>query len=171
MYFPKVVVLLSTAATIQAISLEGLTNDVVHYAREIKLPGMIAGKRALRNPFEGRQDGCPEVWGSIAEELKWRFLANGECTDAARAAIRAAFHDCFPGQGCDGSLFLAQEFTRERENGGLAPISEDLGKLAQAKGVSVADMFQFAGGEFHKIVILPSRLFAFLCAHRPQPTR
>ncbi|KAJ9668120.1 fungal class II heme-containing peroxidase [Coniosporium apollinis] len=105
---------------------------------------MSAVKRAFRNPFEERQNECPEVWGSIAEELKWRFLANGECTDAARAAIRAAFHDCFPGQGCDGSLFLAQEFTRERENGGLAPISENLGKLAQAKGVSVADMFQFA---------------------------
>lgn len=104
-------------------------------------------KRAFPNPFEARQKKnkeCPKVWKEIGKQLKKQFLANGECTDAARAAIRAAFHDCFPGNGCDGSLFLAQEYLRPIENGGLETIAQNLGALAAEKGVSVADIIQYA---------------------------
>jgi hypothetical protein len=36
---------------------------------------------------------CPAVWSEISTILTGNFLADGQCTDAARAAIRAAFHD------------------------------------------------------------------------------
>lgn len=62
------------------------------------------GKRALITVAEtvgdaveglvGRgKEECPKVWWEISEVLTAQYLANGECTDAARAAIRAAFHD------------------------------------------------------------------------------
>jgi hypothetical protein len=44
-----------------------------------------------------RRGGCPAVWSEISTTLTAQFLADGQCTDAARAAIRGAFHDCFNG--------------------------------------------------------------------------
>lgn len=44
-----------------------------------------------------KRQGCPAVWTEISTALTAQFLGNGECTDAARAAIRGAFHDCFNG--------------------------------------------------------------------------
>lgn len=62
------------------------------------------GKRALSSvteTFNGAVDAlvgrggeeCPAAWFEIAEVLTAQYLADGQCTDAARAAIRAAFHD------------------------------------------------------------------------------
>jgi hypothetical protein len=53
-------------------------------------------------------EACPAVWTLISSTLTEQFLADGQCTDAARAAIRSSFHDCFNG-ACDGSLILANE--------------------------------------------------------------
>jgi hypothetical protein len=84
--------------------------------------------------------------------------AAGQCNDLARAAIRVAFHDCASwerrlgngngtgGGGCDGSLFLAGEYTRA-ENAGLERSAPQLGAMAKGYGVGVADFFQFAAGE------------------------
>jgi hypothetical protein len=44
-----------------------------------------------------KREGCPAVWSEISTTLTAQFLGDGQCTDAARAAIRSAFHDCFNG--------------------------------------------------------------------------
>lgn len=69
------------------------------------------------------------------------------CTPDARAAIRAAFHDCFPGTGgCDGSLILAGELEWNQSRG-MEFIGSVLKDKAAAHGVGVADIIQFAAGE------------------------
>ncbi|KAF2139326.1 class II peroxidase [Aplosporella prunicola CBS 121167] len=87
---------------------------------------------------------CPSVWNDVVSELNGLFVSGGQCNDDARAAIRLSFHDCFSGAGCDGSLVLAQEYTRS-ENAGLQDISLKVGDLANKYNVGVADMIQFAG--------------------------
>ena len=92
------------------------------------------------------KSSCPPIWNSIAQDLSSQMLDDaGQCNDLARAAIRSAFHDCF-NNGCDGSLFLGGEHTRD-ENGGLAEGVPVLGELANKWNVGVADMLQFAGGK------------------------
>ncbi|KAF2183868.1 class II peroxidase [Zopfia rhizophila CBS 207.26] len=98
-----------------------------------------------------RQGRCPSVWGDISKELTSQFLSDGQCNDAARAAIRAAFHDCFNG-ACDGSLILANECAND-ENKGLQDICGKLDSLAKDKKVGVADLIQFAGA--HAIKTCP----------------
>lgn len=95
---------------------------------------------------------CPAIWSTISKDLVGQFLTDGQCNDLARAAIRIAFHDCATwntslgtSAGCDGSLYLAGEYTRP-ENAGLEDTIPQLGKMAQSYGVGVADFFQFAGG-------------------------
>jgi hypothetical protein len=90
-----------------------------------------------------RQDQCA-VWRNISTTLTAQFLADGECTDAARAAIRAAFHDCFNG-ACDGSLILANECSNS-ENIGLSRLCGNLANVATQANVGVADLIQFAAG-------------------------
>ena len=97
------------------------------------------------------QATCPPVWKEISTALTAQFLADGQCTDAARAAIRASFHDCFNG-ACDGSLILADECSRS-ENRGLERLCGNLGGLAQQKEVGVADLIQFAAA--HAIKTCP----------------
>ncbi|EAT90802.1 hypothetical protein SNOG_01153 [Parastagonospora nodorum SN15] len=97
------------------------------------------------------QETCPPVWKEISTALTAQFLADGQCTDAARAAIRASFHDCFNG-ACDGSLILADECSRS-ENRGLERLCGNLGSLAQQKEVGVADLIQFAAA--HAIKTCP----------------
>ncbi|KAH8717007.1 heme peroxidase [Phaeosphaeriaceae sp. PMI808] len=94
---------------------------------------------------------CPAVWGEISTALTAQFLADGQCTDAARAAIRGAFHDCFPGS-CDGSLILASECSAI-QNRGLERLCENLGNIASQKEVGVADLIQFAAA--HAIKTCP----------------
>ena len=100
---------------------------------------------------------CPQIWFKISEDLKGAFTSGapaGQCNDLARGAVRAAFHDCGSwdqslgtSAGCDGSLFLAKEYTRS-ENAGLEQTVPQLGAMAQSYGVGVGDFFQFAGGMF-----------------------
>jgi Peroxidase len=105
----------------------------------------------------GSGGACPAVWSKVSSDLVGKFTDGapepGQCNDLARAAIRAAFHDCGTwttsmgdSAGCDGSLFLAGEYSRP-ENKGLETAVPQLGALAQSYGVGVADFFQFAAGE------------------------
>ncbi|OTB06244.1 putative class II peroxidase [Hypoxylon sp. CI-4A] len=87
---------------------------------------------------------CPAVWTDVATDLKSSFLdTSGACTDDARAAIRLAFHDCFPGS-CDGSIILANECSDRGENTQLVDICTTLGDKATSFNVSTADLIQFA---------------------------
>jgi Peroxidase len=98
---------------------------------------------------------CPQIWFKISADLKGAFTSGapaGQCNDLARGAVRAAFHDCGSwdeslgtSAGCDGSLYLAKEYTRS-ENAGLEQVVPQLGAMAQSYGVGVGDFFQFAGG-------------------------
>lgn len=109
------------------------------------------GIKSWANNIFGRQKQCPAVWSEISTTLTAQFLADGQCTDAARAAIRAAFHDCFPGS-CDGSLILANECA-DPKNAGLEQLCSNLGNLATQKQVGVADLIQFAAA--HAIKTCP----------------
>lgn len=86
--------------------------------------------------------------------------ANGQCTDDARAAVRATFHDCGTWNtaqgntgGCDGSVFLSAVENARSSNRGLQDISAKLKALASERGVGVADMIAFAGA--HATVSCP----------------
>jgi len=77
----------------------------------------------------------------------------------ARSAIRIAFHDCASWKtsmgtngGCDGSLYLAKEYTRS-ENAGLENVVPQFGQMAESYNVSVADFFQFAAA--HAVLSCP----------------
>lgn len=118
-------------------------SDLQSSAAEAKrgLGGLVDG---FLGSLSGRENSCPPVWNEISTTLTAQFLADGQCTDAARAAIRAAFHDCFNG-ACDGSLILANECSNP-ENRGLERLCGNLGNLAKEKQVGVADLIQFAAG-------------------------
>ncbi|KAF2403739.1 heme peroxidase [Trichodelitschia bisporula] len=128
------------------------------YALELPFTSL---KRGLASLFP-RKNGnkCPPAWTTVSQDLTKMFLTNGQCNDDARAAIRAAFHDCGTWNkaqgakgGCDGSLILAQEYNRA-ENNGLQAISAKLLDLSKTRSVGVADMIAFAGA--HAIVTCPS---------------
>lgn len=113
---------------------------------------------------------CPAIWSTISKDLVGQFLSDGQCNDLARAAIRIAFHDCATwntslgtSAGCDGSLYLAGEYTRP-ENAGLEDTIPQLGKMAQGYGVGVADFFQFAGGTVSSLLPNTSLILTFLPA-------
>lgn len=106
------------------------------------------------------------IWWQISNELTTIFLnsTTGLCTDNARAAVRAGFHDAgaysvtlaAQGQdygGADGSLFLFDEAILRPENDGLQEITSILGNMAIRYGVGVGDMFQFAAS--HATVSCP----------------
>ncbi|KAF2432391.1 heme peroxidase [Tothia fuscella] len=104
--------------------------------------------------YEKRQNGtaCPAVWSQISHDLTTMFLSNGVCNDDARAAIRAVFHDCFPGEGCDGSLALPEELARH-DNQPMAATVTKFKALADKYDVGIADMIAFAGS--HAVVTCP----------------
>ncbi|KAF2280551.1 heme peroxidase [Westerdykella ornata] len=106
----------------------------------LKAPVNPAGRKETKHGDDWAS--CPPVWDEISATLTREYLANGQCTDAARGAIRAAFHDCFNG-ACDGSLILADECSRS-ENRGLPRVCGSLAELAKEKKVGVADLIQFA---------------------------
>ncbi|KAI1393985.1 class II peroxidase [Hypoxylon trugodes] len=87
---------------------------------------------------------CPAAWTDVAADLKTSFIdSSGNCNDDARAAIRLAFHDCFPGS-CDGSIILADECTDRGENAQMVDICSSLGDKATQFSVGTADLIQFA---------------------------
>ncbi|KAJ9637333.1 fungal class II heme-containing peroxidase [Coniosporium apollinis] len=160
MRFSTTFALATAATTVHAISfpdVSAVLPDLTAVKRDfeavkrtissISIPDIFSAKRDL----ETRQSGCPAVWTTISKELTGLFLSNGQCNDAARAAIRASFHDCGTWNkaqgntgGCDGSLILAGELERP-DNNGLQGISATLLSMAQRYKVGVADMIAFAG--------------------------
>ncbi|OCL04916.1 hypothetical protein AOQ84DRAFT_380115 [Glonium stellatum] len=94
------ITLLLTASTVTAISLPSLSTNF-----------LITAKRGLF-ALIARRTSRPPVWKYVTTELTTMFsgFLGTNCIGDALAAIRAAFHDCFPGDGgCDGSLILAQK--------------------------------------------------------------
>lgn len=140
---------LAAASTVQAWA--NFTIREEDFAISAPEPVSAPPKRALRsivnlvsNFFNTNQEEaeCPAVWFDISSTLTQQFLADGQCTDAARAAIRSAFHDCFNG-ACDGSLILANE-CQNTENKGLSRLCSNLANVATQTQVGVADLIQFA---------------------------
>jgi hypothetical protein len=87
---------------------------------------------------------CPPVWLQVSQKLNTMFAG---CNDAARASIRAVFHDCFPDGGCDGSIHFPEELSRP-ENSPMTTTVNALANLANQMGVGVADMLAFAGCKY-----------------------
>jgi len=112
-----------------AISLAGISeasSNILTKARDT----LAISERAAAS---GGPSACPAVWTTVVAQLSATFLnaTTGQCTDLARAAIRAAFHDCGTWDttqgltgGCDGSLITAQEAYIRPENDGLQAISD-----------------------------------------------
>ena len=117
----------------------------MRFLYSILLSALAVSAQLAFQASEKLSQACPEVWNIISVELTTVFLSNNTCNADARAAIRAAFHDCFPDGSCNGSIFLAGELSRF-ENEGIAPIVWMLGSLADRHQVGVADMIQFAAG-------------------------
>lgn len=128
----SLIAFLATASAVQALQL----SDISRAASSLR--------RSARS-LVARQSSCPAVWSTISSELTAQYLSNGQCTDAARSAIRGAFHDCFNG-ACDGSLILANECSNS-ENGGMQGYCDSLSAIATNHSVGVADLIQFAGGK------------------------
>lgn len=91
------------------------------------------------------QSSCSQEWWDLASDFEKFFIEDETCSDAARAAIRLAFHDCFPGS-CDGSIINAQECTERKENEQMVHMCSTLGGKADEYGVGTADIIQFAAG-------------------------
>lgn len=108
------------------------------------------------NALDPRQTACPAIWSEIATNLK-QVYAN--CNNAARSAIRFAFHDAAgyssltvpygPATGgADGSLLLNDEEIARSDNNPLQVFRANLLRSYNAykdRGVGAADFVQFAG--------------------------
>ena len=146
MYTQTFVALLAAASTAQAFSFSDITTAASNLRRSFsKGPAPNNGN----NGHHQRTDICPEAWYNVSTTLTGVFLADGQCTDAARAAIRAAFHDCF-NNGCDGSLILADECSND-ENLGMSQVCGALGTVAAENKVGYGDMIQFAAGKSDRL--------------------
>ena len=156
----SLVTLLYLASIAQTFELPSIKSATANTRRALNELANVVGSAVSLQP---RTKSCPPVWSEISTTLTEQFLADGQCTDAARAAIRAAFHDWYvfvtPSNlyrtmlivssfngACDGSLILANECSNS-ENAGLSRLCGNLGNLAQEKGVGVADLIQFAAGK------------------------
>lgn len=149
MYIGSIVVTaLAASSTTHAFSLAEETRSAVDISKR-SVSKLIS---TISNIFSKDSAAtCPPVWNEISTTLTAQFLLDGQCTDAARAAIRGAFHDCFNG-ACDGSLILANECANP-ENAGLERLCANLANVATQTGVGVADLIQFAAA--HAIKTCP----------------
>jgi predicted secreted protein len=86
------VVLLHVSLMTQAVELPRIQSAAANTKRALNDLANVLGSAV--NSLRPR-NSCPPVWSEISTTLTEQFLANGQCTDAARAAIRAAFHDWF----------------------------------------------------------------------------
>lgn len=141
MYISNILVTaLAATSTAQAFSIK----EEAHNAGEVskRTLGKIFGILNNVLGINKASEQCPAVWTQISAQLTEQFLADGQCTDAARAAIRSSFHDCFNG-ACDGSLILADECSNI-ENRGLERLCGNLKTVQANTGVGMADLIQFA---------------------------
>lgn len=130
MYTLSLLLALTFVIATSALSLQGIQSKLSTVASS-----KLFSKRA----------SCPSVWTDVGNELADLFVTGLVCNDLARAAIRAGFHDCFTGDGCDGSLILADELANANNNG-LQEVCGTLEGIATSHDVGVADMIQFAAG-------------------------
>lgn len=87
------VAVLYVACTAQAFGIPSIESAATNSRRALnELAGVIGN---AVNSLQPRTNSCPPVWSEISATLSEQFLADGKCTDAARAAIRAAFHDWY----------------------------------------------------------------------------
>lgn len=163
MYFSTpLVAILAAASTAEAFDVSSEVTTAASNGKRSLGKIIQTVNTAVSSLFQ-RQGSCPAVWSEISTTLTAQFLADGQCTDAARAAIRAAFHDCvsftkcmhltvgltrkkFNG-ACDGSLILADECSNS-ENAGLTRLCGNLATVAKDNNVGVADLIQFAAGTY-----------------------
>lgn len=100
-----IIALLAATSTAQTLDVSpekrepGLLSGLVSTATNI-VSGTVNAVgntvNSILNPGNGATPAsCPAVWNNISTTLTGVFLADGQCTDAARAAIRAAFHDWY----------------------------------------------------------------------------
>jgi hypothetical protein len=137
MHFSNSLALIAIAATsVQAINFPSLV-----LRQNATAAGADDGASTESTDHSGK---CPAVWTSISRELTGIFVFGGQCTDDARASIRAVFHDCFPQGGCDGSLAIPAELSR-KDNVPMTATVNKLKDLATKYKVGVADMLMFAG--------------------------
>ncbi|KAK3989893.1 putative lip/Mn/Versatile peroxidase [Cladorrhinum sp. PSN332] len=113
------------------------------------------------------------VWWYIVDEMERLFRApDGQCTNAARAAIRLGFHDAagwskFTGDfgGADGSIVLAPEEINRRANRGLEEIVQQMkhwyGKWGHY-GISMADLIQMGANAATVVCPLGPRIRSFV---------
>lgn len=118
----------------------------MHYLSRMFLLS-IAISTSYASTILPRQTTCPPVWKQITAELSTFFEGGKGCEQLARAAIRAAFHDCFPGPGfCDGSLLTNDEIDWQVSRG-MDDIVAFLQEIVARHGVGNADIIQFAAGK------------------------
>jgi hypothetical protein len=126
----------------------------MYFQKSLTVAALVASAQAFSfsSLLAPRATACPAVWKSVSTDLSAIFVSGLVCTDDARAAIRAVFHDCFPQGGCDGSLAIASELART-ENVPMQATVNKLKALAVKYKVGVADMLMFAGS--HAVISCP----------------
>jgi hypothetical protein len=143
MHFSNPLALLAIAATsVQAINFPSLS---------LRQSNSTDGGASAESADQ--KGKCPAVWTSISKDLTGMFVSGGQCTDDARAAIRAVFHDCFPTGGCDGSLAFPEELSR-KDNVPMTATVNKLKGLATKYNVGVADMLMFAGCKLGILLVM-----------------
>ncbi|KAK4184699.1 putative lip/Mn/Versatile peroxidase [Podospora australis] len=113
------------------------------------------------------------VWSYIAKDMESHFREQtGQCSDAARGAIRLGFHDAgtwskYTGQhgGADGSIVHAPEEVTRRANYGLEEIIQQY-KVWYDRwsgfGVSMADLIQMGANVATVVCPLGPRIRSFV---------
>ncbi|KAK4171078.1 putative lip/Mn/Versatile peroxidase [Triangularia setosa] len=152
----------SVGRLIRSILVDGLDAQSNQYYGHVPPLGSVACAR----------DTCC-VWWYIADEMTQLFRgSDGQCTDAARSAIRLGFHDAagwskFTGDfgGADGSIVLAPEEMRRQANGGFKEIVQQY-KFWYSRwshfGVSMADLIQMGANVATVVCPLGPRVRSFV---------
>ncbi|KAK4681271.1 hypothetical protein QC764_105970 [Podospora pseudoanserina] len=151
---------------------------VSHLIRSILVDGFDAQSNEhyqyvppLRSAACARDTCC--VWWYIAKEMSQLFRGtDGQCTDAARGAIRTGFHDAGAWSkttgdfgGADGSIVHAPEEMLRRPNKGLQEIVQQY-KFWYDRwshfGVSMADLIQMGANVATVVCPLGPRIRSFV---------
>ncbi|KAK7704534.1 fungal class II heme-containing peroxidase [Botryosphaeria dothidea] len=134
-----------------------MTACTVSSVHALSFPSLDLPSITLPSLFRRQSSSCPAVWTQISSELSTAFIANGQCNNLARAALRFAFHDqgtftntaafTAPASGgADGSLLLNdEEMTRiENNNDPIRSVRSFLLDLMAKHSVGAADLVAFA---------------------------
>ncbi|KAK4167118.1 putative lip/Mn/Versatile peroxidase [Cladorrhinum sp. PSN259] len=148
-----------------------LIKSILIYNTDARSNEHYANVPPLHSAACARDTCC--VWWYIAEEMERLFRApDGQCTNAARAAIRLGFHDAAGWSkatgdfgGADGSIVLAPDEIGYRVNHGLEEIIQQMkhwyGKWGHY-GVSMADLIQMAANVGTVVCPLGPRIRSFV---------